>query len=175
MVLRFLAMGVVAVGVLGCASPGITTGPGGGPPGYPPDAFAHRVATSHVVLYWNCHRPTGGVLSLDGVAQNPWTPQEVRFLELELVGVDGEERTVSRVRGAARDILIRTNQFSPFRLDLRMAGGEARFDLFYAYRFQDVEMEGRLAGPVAGGARLFAQTLRFMARDVCAETHHRAR
>lgn len=76
---------------------------------------------------WNCSRPESNVLRLDGVAQNPWSSQEVRF------------------------------------------------DLYYQYRFQDVEMEVLLAGPPVRGPRLLAQVNRFLARDVCSDTQHRAR
>jgi hypothetical protein len=111
---------------------------------------------------------------VEGVAQNPWASQEVRFLELELVGVDGQERSVSEAATAVPDFLLRTNEISPFHLDLRTAGTEVRFDLFYQYRFQD--NGGRfLAGSPVGVPRLLAQTHRFMARDVCSETQHRVR
>ena len=167
--LRGMLPGLLALALGACASPAAQPAP------YPPDAYAHRVASSHVVLYWNCHRPDPGILRVEGVAQNPWSSQEVRFLEIELVGVDSRERTVSHAKGAAQDILIHTNQFSPFRMELRPAGSEVRFDLYYEYRFQDVEMEARLARPLVGAPRLLAQTQRFLARDACSETQHRAR
>ncbi|MEK7206013.1 MAG: hypothetical protein AAB254_10960 [candidate division NC10 bacterium] len=167
--LRGMLPGVLALALGACASPAAQPAP------YPPDAYAHRVATSHVVLYWNCGRPEAGILRGEGVAQNPWSSQEVRFLEVEVVGVDNRERTVSHAKGAAQDILIRTNQFSPFQMELRPAGSEVRFDLYYEYRFQDVEEQARLAGPLVGAPRLLAQTQRFLARDACSETQHRAR
>jgi hypothetical protein len=136
--------------------------------------FVHRVGTSHVVLYWNCSRPESGVLRLAGVAQNPWGSQAVQFLELELAGVDSQDRFVSHAKGEARDILIRTNQTTPFQLDLRTVGSEVRFDLFYQYRFQEGEGRQFVAGRLAGEPRL-AQTQRFMARDVCSDTQHRVR
>ncbi len=40
-------------------------------PGSPPGAFAHRVATSEVVLLWNCLQPEAGRLRLEGVAPEP--------------------------------------------------------------------------------------------------------
>ena len=167
--LRAMLPGVLVLALGACALPAARPSP------YPPDAYAHRVASSHVVLYWNCHRPGPGILRVEGEAQNPWTSQEVRFLEFELVGVDSRERTVSHAKGAAQDILIHTNQFSPFRMELRPAGSEVRFDLYYEYRFQEGEMQVRLAGPLVGAPRLLAQMQRFLARDACSETQHRAR
>ena len=68
----------------GCASTG---GPGTGTiSGSPPEAFAHRVATSEVVLFWNCLQTEAGQLRLEGVAQDPWAVHPIRFLEFELVG-----------------------------------------------------------------------------------------
>ena len=143
---------------------------------YPPDVFAHRVSTSEVVLFWNCVRVDPHVMRVEGVAQNPSSPQPVRYLELELVGVDGRNRIVSQARGSARDSMLHTNQVSPFGMDLRTAGSEVRFDLYYQYRFlEGQEMDALLSGPPVEGLRLLAQTSRFMARDVCSETQHRIR
>ncbi|MBI4572895.1 MAG: hypothetical protein HY713_06370 [candidate division NC10 bacterium] len=172
---RFLTLVLFVVTLQACGAMAGSRSGGGQPSVYPPDVYAHRVASSHVVLYWNCARPEPNLLRFEGVAQNPWSPQEVRFLELELVGVDGRDRVVAEARGAVQDILIHTNQTSPFRMDLRTAGSEARFDLYYQYRFSDVEMEAGLAGPSGRAPRLFAQLQRHLARDVCAETKHRSR
>lgn len=171
----------IRTGVLACLGIALTACAADGtwrPPAqstlYPPALFAHRVASSHVGLYWNCTRPEPGVVRVEGVAQNPWASQEVRFLELEVVGVDARERYVSQASTALPNFLLGTNQISPFHLDLRTVGSEVRFDLFYQYRFQD--NGGRfLAGSPVGVPRLLAQTHRFMARDVCSDTQHRVR
>jgi hypothetical protein len=172
----------IRTGVLACLGIALTACAADGtwrPPAastlYPPALFAHRVASSHVALYWNCTRPEPGVVRVEGVAQNPWASQEVRFLELEVAGVDARERYVSQASTALPNFLLGTNQISPFHLDLRTVGSEVRFDLFYQYRFQ--ENGGRfLAGSPVGVPRLFAQsTIRFMARDVCSDTQHRVR
>ena len=157
-----------------CAPEGSARPPAAAPAVYPPAVFAHRVASSHVVLYWNCARPEPGILRLDGVAQNPWSQQEVRFLELTLAGADASDRYVSEAATALPEFLLRTNQISAFQLDLRGTGAEVRFDLFYQYRFQD---GGRsfVAGHLAGAPQMLAQTISFMARDVCSETQHRVR
>jgi hypothetical protein len=106
------------------------------------------------------------------VAQSPYF-SGIRDLEFELVGADANERVVSQTRGVARDYVLRTNQFSPFQLDLRTTGSEVRFDLFYRYRSQQ-NLRSMLAGPPVGGPQLFAQaTTQFLVRDVCSETQHR--
>jgi hypothetical protein len=175
MFVHFVLIAALAPSVTGCASLGAGQQSGAQPPAYPPDVFSHRVATSEVVLYWNCSRPEPNLLRLDGVAQSPWAAQPIRFLEFVLVGVNGQDRTVSQVKGAAQDIQIFTNQTSPFQLDLRLAGSEARFDLYYEYRFHLEEMDALLAGQPVRVPRLFAQANRFLARDVCSETQHRVR
>jgi hypothetical protein len=172
----FLGMVVLlGVGLSACAETGGFRPPAAEPMIYPPAVFAHRVESSHVAIYWNCERPEPGVLRVQGVAHNPWSQQDVRFLELDLVGVDARERSVSEASTALADYLLRTNQIAPFQLDLKTQGAEVRFDLYYRYRFQD--NGGRLlAGPMMGAPRLLAQpTIQFLARDICSETQHRIR
>jgi len=130
-------LALLGMALSACAVDGTMQLPAAEPTIYPPAVFTHRVGTSHVVLYWNCTRPEPGVLRAEGVAQQAGSSQAVRFLELELVGVDARERTVSEAAAALPDILLHTNQISPFRLDVRTVGSEVRFDLFYQYRFQE--------------------------------------
>ena len=168
----FLLVSMLAMTVAACTSLQSPQATQPLPQAYPPTAFAHRVGTTQVVLYWNCLRPSPDVLRLDGVAQSPYF-SGIRDLEFELVGADASERVVSQTRGVARDYVLRTNQFSPFQLDLRTTGSEVRFDLFYRYRSQQ-NLRSMLAGPPVGGSQLFAQaTTQFLARDVCSETQHR--
>jgi hypothetical protein len=141
----------------------------------PTAGFTHRVANAQVVLYWNCTRPEPGILRMEGVAQSPWAQQAIRFLEFELAGADDRDRYISSGSTTLPDILLRTNETSPFRLDLATVGSEVRFDLFYQYRFNDGDNR-IFAGAPARISRLEAQALRrFIARDACSETQHRAR
>ena len=148
------------------------TAPGTGPL-ISPDAFTHRAASPHVVLYWSCERPEPGRLQLDGIAQSPWS--EVRSLEFELVGVDDRERSVSETKGEAQDATIRTNQASRFQLTLRTVGSEVRFDLYYQHQFVPEQTDAMLAGPPVALPRLVAWGNRFLVRDACSETQHRVR
>jgi hypothetical protein len=166
---RSLLVVPLVLGLMGCVS-------GQAPATTPPVSlsdFAHRLGSAHVVLYWNCERPEAGRLQLDGIAQSPWS--EVRSLEFEFVGVDLRDRIISETKGEARDLVIRTNQVSPFRLNLRTVGSEVRFDLFYQHQFVPESMDALLAGPPTRGPRLVAQADRFLVRDVCAEALHRSR
>jgi len=132
------------------------------PPLYPPAVFAHRVSTAAVTVYWNCTQPEPGALYVDGVVQNTG-PGEVRYAEVEIVSVDARDRTIASVRTAVPDVVIQTNQMSPFRLGLRTVGAEARIDLYYEYR----------ARSVFGMGASQMSPERFRARDVCSESQHR--
>lgn len=160
---------VVAMGVTSCTA--VNT-PG---TGAPPEVFMHRTANSEVVLLWNCLQPASGGLRVEGVAHSPWQAQPIRFLELQLVGVDAQNRQTAEAAGKARDIQIFTNQRSPFQLDLRTVGTEARVDLFYQYLFNAEWDTAMVAGPPMVGPRLYAQTRTNMVRDACSPTQHLAR
>ena len=137
-----------------------------------PAIFAHRAASSQVVLYWNCTHPVPDRLRLEGVAQNPWEAQPVRSLEFELVGVDAGDRVVSETKGAAPNILLGTNQTTPFTLELKTVGSELRFDLYYHYRFLEPEKEASAVPARAASIILLAQEQRLVVRDVCSPLEH---
>jgi hypothetical protein len=99
---------------------------------------------------------------VDGVVQNTGAGV-VQYAEVEIVSVDARDRTVASVRSAVRDVVIQTNQVSPFQLGLRTVGAEARIDLYYEYRVRSF---------FGMGASQISPE-RFRARDVCSETQHR--
>ena len=160
---------VVAMGVTSCTAVD-TAGTGA-----PPDAFTHRAANAEVVLLWNCLQPASGVLRVEGVARNPWHAQPIRYLELQVVGVDAQGRQTAEGAGKAQDIQLFTNQQSFFQVNLRTAGAEVRFDLYYQYLFNHEYDTALLAGPPMVGPRLYAQTTTNMVRDACSPTQHLAR
>jgi hypothetical protein len=158
----FLALAGIVLSA--CTADGTRGLPAAQPTVYPPAVFAHRVAAEDVEIYWNCTRPTPDVLQLDGVAKNIGG-REVRSLELELDSVDAKNRNLLRAATSLPDIVLYTNQISPFRLQLQTGGAEVRFDLFYQYRLR----------PRIGTLNPGAEERRSMARDVCSETQHRLR
>ena len=169
MVLHALLLVVVAVGLASCVAVD-TAGTGA-----PPDAFTHRAANAEVVLLWNCLQPASGVLRVQGVARNPWHAQPIRYLELQVVGVDAQGRQTAEAAGKVWDIQIFTNQQAPFQLDLRTAGAEVRVDLYYQYLFNHEYDTAMLAGPPMVGPRRYAQTNTNMVRDACSPAQHLAR
>ncbi len=168
-------LALLAVGLSACSANGTLQLPAAATP-YPPPGYTHRVGNAQVDLYWRCTHPQPGLLRLDGLAFNPWGDQPVRFLEFELVGVDSGEHAVSATRAEARDFQLFTGQSTPFVLDLKTTGSEARFDLYYQYRFQEGDHLRPIARLVSNRPFLLAQqTMRFMVRDACSETQHRVR
>jgi hypothetical protein len=164
-----LCLAVAALSVASCVALDTTgTGPA-------PVAFTHRAANSEVVLLWNCAQPTSGVLRVEGVARSPWQAQPIRYLELQVVGVDARGRRTAEAAGKARDVQIFTNQQSPFQVELRTAGTEVRFDLYYQYLYDHEWDNAMLAGPPMTGPRRYAQTNTYMVRDACSPTQHLAR
>lgn len=169
MVRHALLLVVVAMGVTSCVAVDTAR------TGAPPDAFTHRTANAEVVLLWNCLQPAAGVLRVEGVARNPWQSQPIRYLEVQVVGLDAQGRQTAEAAGKARDSQLFTNQQSPFQLELRTAGAEVRFDLYYQYLFNQEYDTATLAGPPMVGPRRYAQTHTNMVRDACSPTQHLAR
>ena len=163
---------LLGIGVSACAQDGATGYSMLTPAPYPPPGYAHRVETSHVALFWNCTNSEPGVLRLEGVAVNPWAQQPVRFLEFGLSGVDARESTVSEGAGEARDIQIYTMASSPFLVELRSAGSEVRYDLYYQYQISDPSHDNLISGPMVSGAFPRHHGTPFMVRDACSPTQH---
>jgi hypothetical protein len=128
------------------------------------NSYAHKVTDGTVALYWNCSRPAPGLVRVAGVANNPYSPTPLEDLEFRLYGVNATGRNISRARADAKAYMIQTNAPSPFTIDLKPKGGEARFDLVYSYM---------LAGGIGGG-RAFGMGAegggeqQNMAQNVCA-------
>ncbi len=144
---------------------------------YPPTGFKHTVQSSHVALYWNCTQPETASLRLEGLAFNPWMGGAIRYLELEVEGVDAAAGSVSEGKAAARGIQIQTSQSSPFQIDLRTTGKEVRFDLYYQYQIDEGDGSNGIDASLDwDGPVLFAeQNRRFSVRDACSDTQHLAR
>ena len=142
---------------------------------FPPPDLPHRAASSHVEFYWRCDRPDSGTMRIAGLARNPWSSQAVQYLEFDATGVDRDGRVVSEGYIAAPAYFLGTNQLTRFQLDVRPSGREVRYDLFYQYQFEELDLDARLAGPGAGRQLIAARLNRFVIRDACAETQHRAR
>ncbi len=66
------------------------------------DSFAHRISDGTAALYWNCSRPGGGLVRVEGWANNPYYPGPIKDLELILYGVNAENGTVSQPKASAQ-------------------------------------------------------------------------
>ncbi len=142
------------------------------PVAYPPQGYAHTIATPVMVLYWNCAQPEAGIFHLEGEAFNMWGDQPIQYLEFELVGVDSHDGTVSEAAVEARDNRIFTHQNSTFELELRTTGREARYDLYYKYQFLERGGHIMLSGPMVAGAFPRYSGILNLVRDACSPTQH---
>jgi hypothetical protein len=140
--------------VTACAAGGMDTTPA---TVYPPAAYGQRIGTTDVTVYWNCTREATQV-RFEGVVQNV-RGGAVKFVELELTGADARGRYVSEARTTLKDVLLQPTRVALFVIELRPAGSESRFDLFYRYQVD----------AVSGGE----ERPRFRALDVCSPTQHR--
>jgi len=169
---RFTLVFLVSIALTACAGGSFTASAPPATP-YPPPGYDHTVKSSHVALYWNCARPDPAVVEVSGVAFNPWSSQPVRDLEIEIVGVDARDRTLSAARADAPDVQLFTNQSTRFQVSLRTTGGESRLDLYYRYKFQDGGRDRMLAGLTWDSPILLAQQIQFRVRDACSDSQHR--
>ena len=97
------------------------------------DDFSNRATRGPVYMYWNCSRPEGGLLQIDGVAVQPGFPSPVRDLKLRVEGLDARGAVVSKGEAAANDYVMHQMEQNPFRVTVRTVGTESRFDLTYTY------------------------------------------
>jgi len=151
---RMWAVAGVGIILSACAAGGMGEVPA---PIYPPSVYSQRVATNEVSVYWSCVQGPGSV-RFEGVVQNT-KGGRVKFMELELGGVDARNRYISDAATALADVNLQPSQVAPFVIQLRPAGGEIRYDLFYRYQ---------LDSAIGGDERP-----RFRALDVCSPTRHR--
>jgi len=159
---------------------------------WPPLDYKHTVSTGAIRQYWNCLQPEPDLVRLDGIVANQWNGQPVKFLEWELVGVNGAGRAVSGAKVESKAILLMTNQYTQYQIDLRTSGTEVRFDLYYQYKFDtrshrsidaSLDWDGPVhfaqqtidARPAWDGPVLFAQqNQRFFVLDACSDSQHLA-
>lgn len=143
---------------------------------WPPSEFKHTVATGAIRQYWSCTRPEPNLMRLEGIVANEWSGQPVQYLAWDLVAVDAAGRTLASEQVKSAAVQLATNMYTRFQIDLRTTGGEARFDLYYEYQYQDRGHSPRLAALDWDGPVLMAQqTQRFFVLDACSDTQHLVR
>lgn len=91
--------------------------------------------------------------------------------------MDSRGWSVSEATTEARDYQLFTNQSTPFELDLKTVGSEARFDLYFAYQFQEVDHDNVEVSKVAwwGPMHLALQPNRSLVWNACSPRLHVAR
>jgi hypothetical protein len=152
---RIILLALAVLGVSGCATPDTRTA-------LPASAFAHRVSAGDVRVFWNCSQPEPNLLQVEGVIQNIGGGQ-VRFAEVEVVAVNAAGRTMGSARSAVRDMVLQSNQRSPFQVQVRTAEEAARFDMFYWHLAREAAF---------GGVGSAARRVQNRVRDICAAMEH---
>lgn len=121
----------------------LTTGCAAAPPLllYRPSDYQNVEDAVFVKLYWNCLRPDGRTLAIDGYAESPLkSDTKIYHLTLRLLGYDEKGRQVSVAVGYPESPSIGLGEVSPFKVFLPLQGTEVRFDLQYSYQY--VEHDG---------------------------------
>lgn len=124
---RLIAMLVflVSLGAVGCGqrAPAVNLG-----------TFERNASDGTMVVYWNCTQTEPGRLVIEGAAANPYYSVPLREIAVSALGINAQNREVSRAGASTVDSQVYPGAASPFRLDLRLAGGEERVDLRIEYR-----------------------------------------
>jgi hypothetical protein len=121
----------------------------------PAREFPQRVTDGRAELRWDCSRTEAGEVRIEGVANNPFFPQPIRGLQVQVFGVDTNGVSVQRTSARTRDFLIRTNAPSPFEATFMPLSTDVRYDLMYVYRID----EGRRLSDRGGEERSFARNI----------------
>jgi hypothetical protein len=129
-------------------------------------SYAHQVTDGTVALYWNCSRPSPGVVRVRGVANNPWMMAPLQDLELRLYGVSAQGYTMARASALAKDYWIQPNAPSPFTIDIQTEGIAVKFDLAYSYMLSAVGGGGGRGG---GGGSSTSAEHQNTANNICAD------
>ncbi len=155
--LRLCFVALAGLLLAACGTTGTYQVPASATGNYPPAVYAHRVGGTDVEIYWNCSQPEPGVVEMHGVVQNVGG-RDVKFMELNLVGVGPGDSSVSQATVSLPAIDLGSYGNSPFHLQVRTIGSEARFDLYYQYYL------GSGLSPL----------IRNFVRDACSQTQHLA-
>jgi hypothetical protein len=130
------ALGVLCALVLVACAPANVSPPHHGSPPHGdavPVSFPYQVADGRVALSWNCTRAAPNVVTVRGVARNPYYAQPIKNLTLTLYGINAQGAAVTQAQEAADAFLIHLNETTWFSVMLQTLGNEVRYDLAYSY------------------------------------------
>jgi hypothetical protein len=119
---------LLTMGLVACGPARMSTGP--------ERAFSYRVTDGTAELLWDCTRTAAGEVRIEGVANNPFFPQPIKDVQVQVYGVEANRASVLRASASVRDVLIQPNARSPFEVTFQPAGSEARYDFAYAYKIE---------------------------------------
>ena len=130
------------------------------PETYTPSAFAHRLVSQDVEIYWSCSRPQPTLLRVDGIAKNIGKG-EVRLLQMELHDVDRQTGVILQSGTAVPDISLHPDNFSPVQVELQPPTANGQVDMLYTYRITSI-----------GILKTTNMNKEHTARDVCSAEQH---
>ena len=79
-----LGLVLLTMGLVGCGPTRVST--------LPERAFPYRVTDGTAELRWDCTRTAAGEVRIEGVANNPFFPQPINGLRVQVYGVAGMRR-----------------------------------------------------------------------------------
>ena len=142
-----LGLVLLTMGLVACGPARMSTVPG--------REFPYRVTDGMAELRWDCTRTETGEVRIEGVANNPFFPQPIKDLQVQVYEVGVNDVSVLRASANAREVLIQANSRSPFEVAFKPAGRAARYDFVYVYRIEESKHTAR------GGEQ------RTLARNIC--------
>jgi hypothetical protein len=99
--------------------------------------YPNRVGSEQVDVYWKCDAAQSGQARVEGVVHTLRTGR-VTFAEVEIIAVDARGGTLGSAMSPTKDIVIHTNEASPFAVVLATPADTARVDLVYKYQVDQV-------------------------------------
>jgi hypothetical protein len=127
--------------------------------------YAHQVTDGTVALYWNCTRPSPGIVRIEGVANNPWVMSPLQDLLLRFYGYSAQGATLVRASTMPKEYWIQPNAPSPFTVNLETKEAVAKVDLAYSYMLAAIGGGGGRGG---GGGSSTSAEHQNTANNVCA-------
>ena len=116
-------------------------------------ALLYRASDGTAELLWDCTRTAAGEVRIEGVANNPFYPQPIKDVQVQVYGAGANQASVLRASTTVRDVLIQPNARSPFEVTFQPAGSEARYDFAYAYQIERSKNSDRNGGEQRSFAR----------------------
>ena len=102
----------------------------------PAVTYAFQVSDGTVTLSWNCVKTERGALQVAGTVANLTAAGFVKNVQITVVGLDANDKTVTTGSGYTLDYRIAATEPSRFFVTLTLASTAVRYDLQYQYQHE---------------------------------------